>query len=282
MKTNKKWIVNLGKILISILLLYWVFTKIPFREVARLLKSVHFFYLFLGSIFFLLSQVLSAKRLLYFIHTHSFNLSFRNNLELYFLGMFYNFFIPGGIGGDAYKIYLLNKNYSWSIKKLTSALFNDRLSGLMAIILLIFFLLIGLIEYFTLILTLGIPIGIGAFYLFIKYFFRDYQQVFFKTLIFSFGVQTLQVISFVFLLKSIGVMANYEIYSLIFLASSILSLVSFAGIGVRELLFFQASQYLDFNASFSISASLLFTFITAFFSIFGLLFEIKKIKFEPN
>jgi uncharacterized membrane protein YbhN (UPF0104 family) len=57
---------------------------------------------------------------------------------------------------------------------------------------------------------------------------------------------------------------------IVFLGSSILSLISFAGIGVREFLFLQASGYFNFNASVSVSASLLFTVITAFFSLFGL------------
>jgi len=34
--------------------------------------------------------------------------------------MFYNLFLPGGIGGDGYKIYLLNKLSNKSIKSLTT------------------------------------------------------------------------------------------------------------------------------------------------------------------
>jgi uncharacterized protein (TIRG00374 family) len=90
-----------------------------------------------GAFFFLASQILSVKRLDFYLKANSFNLSFRSNLELYFLGMFYNFFIPGGIGGDAYKVYILNKKLGWELKKITSTIFNDRLSGLLAICVLI-------------------------------------------------------------------------------------------------------------------------------------------------
>ena len=77
-------------------------------------------------------------------------------------------------------------------------------------------------------------------------------------------------------------MQGFIYYSLLFLASSILSLLSFAGIGVREMLFLQASKYFDFSAQYSVSASLLFTVITAFFSLFGLYFQLRKLNLSQK
>ena len=107
----KKLLINFAKIFISIALLYFVFQKIPFREVTVLWAKTNVFYLVMAAILFLASQIISTKRLELYFEANDFHLSFRSNLELYFLGMFYNFFIPGGIGGDAYKVYLLNKNF---------------------------------------------------------------------------------------------------------------------------------------------------------------------------
>lgn len=274
----KKILLNSVKIGVSLALLYFVFKKIPFSEVGAVLKKVHVLWLIVAAFFFLVSQILSAKRLEFFLKTREFHLSFRSNLKLYFLGMFYNFFIPGGIGGDAYKIYLLHKKFGWSAKTLTSALFNDRLSGLLAICVLILLFSATLFEMqWTVLFLLAATAGISLTFFITKRFFSTFQPVFFHGLAISVFIQILQILCFVFLLKSLGIGGHYIIYSIVFLASSVLSLISFAGIGVREMLFLQASQYFSFEPTVSVSASLLFTLITAVFSLFGWLFQLRKL-----
>lgn len=277
----KKLLINFAKIFISIALLYFVFQKIPFREVTVLWTKTNVFYLGMAAILFLASQIISTKRLELYFKANDFNLSFRSNLELYFLGMFYNFFIPGGIGGDAYKVYLLHKNFGWSAKKITSSLFNDRLSGLLAICVLILIFSFNLLEakFFPILFVL-LLVGFFFTYFLTKKLFSNYTTVFFKAFSYSFLVQILQVISFIFLLKSLDVTDNFTIYAVVFLASSVLSLISFAGIGVREMLFLQASKWFSFHPEISVSASLLFTMITAFFSLFGVIFQIRKLNLK--
>ena len=274
----KKIATNFLKIFISITLLILVFRKIPFREVTGLWKNLDVFFLILAAVFFLISQIISTKRLENYLHTVNFPLSFRSNLELYFLGMFYNFFIPGGIGGDAYKIYLLNKKLGWNAKKLTSVIFNDRLSGLLAICVLTLLLSISLFEIqFSVLILMLIFAGIFITHFITKKIFPNFRNIFFLSFFLSIIVQSLQIISFIFLLKSLGLKADFIIYSIVFLCSSVLSLISFSGIGVREILFLQASKYFAFQPQISVSASLLFTFITAFFSLFGLIFQLRKL-----
>lgn len=276
----KKLALNLGKILISVLLLYFVFTKIPFKEVTALWKTINVYYLSVAALFFLASQILSAKRLGLFFVQNEFPLSFASNLKLYFLGMFYNFFIPGGIGGDAYKVYVLHKKFGWSAKKLTASLFADRLSGLIAICLisciLAFFALEDYRWWFLPVFILGIVVGYFVF----KKILTTFKSIYWRSVALSFGVQALQLICFVLLLKSVGVTSGFLAYALVFLASSVLSLVSFAGIGVREMLFLQAAKYFAFSPQFSVSASLLFTLITAFFSLFGVYFQLRTLNLK--
>jgi glycosyltransferase 2 family protein len=37
------------------------------------------------------------------------NIPEKHIIQLYLLGIYYNLFLPGGIGGDGYKIYLLKQ-----------------------------------------------------------------------------------------------------------------------------------------------------------------------------
>ena len=53
------------------------------------------------------------------------------------IGIFYNFFIPVGVGGDAYKGVLMNKKFQWSLKKIYKVLILDRLIGFGVIVCLI-------------------------------------------------------------------------------------------------------------------------------------------------
>ena len=130
---SKKNLKVLLKLLISIGLLYFVYQKINFTDLKITYKTSNPAYLLVGSLFFIASQLLSSYRLNYIFHKSHFPLSQRSNLQLYFVGMFYNFFIPGGIGGDAYKVYLLNKKFDWKLKTITQNVLVDRLIGLIAI-----------------------------------------------------------------------------------------------------------------------------------------------------
>ena len=278
MKKVKKIGITLLKIGVSFLLLYWVFKKIPFREVWGLIVESNFVYLTLALVAFVFSQVVSSLRLVQFLEVQNYHLSKITNWKLYLIGMFYNFFIPGGIGGDAYKIYILNKKFQWNVKKLTSAIFSDRLVGLMAIVVLIQIFAIALFETpwkWALLGTAFISV-IGGFFFF-KLFFKTYQSIFTKTFLYSIGVQLLQVFSVFCILKAIAPVDSVWIYLVVFLLSAILSLISFSGIGVREWLFMKAAVLYHFDPQISVSAALVFTIMTAFVSLFGIWYQNRNI-----
>ena len=88
------------------------------------------------------------------LNSNQYEISFINNFILYLLGIFYNFFIPGGFGGDAYKFYLMNKNYNWDLKKLFKLLVFDRLIGLGALVCILLFIIQNFIFKLSLIITI--------------------------------------------------------------------------------------------------------------------------------
>jgi uncharacterized membrane protein YbhN (UPF0104 family) len=192
--------------------------------------------------------------------------------------MFYNFFIPGGIGGDAYKIYVLNKKFKWEVKTLTSAVFVDRFTGLTAIGILISLLSYNLLPYKFLIwlIPIAIVLIIIVAYFILKHFFLKFLNIFYKTLGISILVQLLQIASVIFIIMSLGSHDNYLNYILIFLISSVLSIFSFSGIGIREYIFYEASILLEIDSSFAVTIGLIFSIITAMISLFGIVFHFKN------
>jgi len=277
MKKNRNLIFTFLKIALTFILLYIVFSNIPLNDVWIVLKKSNPILLFLALVSFILSQLVSANRLLQLLKWSGFMLDSKKNYILYLVGFFYNFFIPGGIGGDAYKIYILNKEYKWSVKKLTTVVFVDRLMGLIAIgILMVLFCLF--IPYFTnqnLVWLLFVVLAVGLIfsYFFIKWLFSSFLGIFLKSVLKSILIQLLQCICIVFLLSSISKTDDYIIYIIAFLLSSVLSVLSFSGIGVREMILYQASTLFAFDSMKAVTIGLLFSILTAFVSLFGIYFN---------
>lgn len=279
---NNKIVKTLAKIGVSILLLYLVFTKIDFNQVIKLYETSNPFYLVLAILLFVASQFISSLRLNYIFHQNQFHLSQVSNLKLYFVGMFYNFFIPGGVGGDAYKVYILNKQFGWKPKQLTKCVFVDRLIGLLAIFSLL--ILMGGYLFFSnsLLFLVSIVIALASFFiakLIMVRVFKNSNTYYNYSFGYSLVIQLLQVgvivcIIKAFQLKVVGIIS----YCFVFLISSVLSVVSFAGFGAREYIFLKASTFLNTQETIATSIGLSFNIITALISLIGLAFIINKVR----
>src|SRR5688572_2789467 len=121
------------KITVTLLCLYFVYRKIDLQQLQKELKDINVFYLFPALLFFIISKIISSFRLNTFFRETGIVLKENINLKLYWLGMFYNLFLPGGIGGDGYKIYLLQKYFKVNVKKIIAAVFIDRVSGVLVL-----------------------------------------------------------------------------------------------------------------------------------------------------
>ncbi len=286
MANSRKKGITLLKILFSFVLLYFVFTKIQFREVWDILKGSNLGYLFIALLFFILSKVLSAFRLNLYIHQINIFLTQLSNLKLYLLGMFYNLFLPGGIGGDAYKGYVLKKKYEVKTKSVVSILVLDRLNGLLLIFViscvLALFLDEGRLQPYNFLFGIAIVLSIIVFWLFNKRFFSFVYSVFWKSLGFSALVQLAQLASVLFILKAFDVDGNTIAYLFIFLISSIVSVLplTIGGIGSREVVFYYGALWLGLDESTSVSISMLFFLITATVSLLGIIYHFRKPKLE--
>ena len=279
----KKLLKTILKFLISGTALYIVFNNISWAAVEDTLRGANFFYLLLATLFFVLSKVLSAFRLQEFFRCIELEISSKYNLRLYWIGMFYNLFLPGGIGGDGYKVYLLNKQYGIKVKPLIQASLIDRISGLVSLLVLVgigFFFLeetnfpAWLIYLDVACLLLVFPV----LYLLARVFFRPFTPALAKSMAWSLAVQLSQVVSAAFILFGLGEGENPLAYMVLFLISSFVSIFPFTigGIGSREITFLIGYQYLGIDETISVSLSLLFTLISAIVSFGGIFMKAEK------
>ncbi len=281
-KSAKQFLKLFLKITISILCIVFVFKNIDVEQVLITLTSLNYFYLILAAIFFILSKFISSIRLNHFFKDSGVIISEIDNLKLYLLGMYYNLFLPGGIGGDGYKIYYLNNLKNYSKKELLIAILADRISGLVALgILLVVIGLFIIPAYWIKILLVSFTlISITAYYLITVYKFKSFKKSFLLTNTQGLLVQLAQVACVYFLLVSVQVDGNYLSYLFIFLISSVVAILPFTigGLGAREITFMYGSQFLFLDIASAITISLLFYLITAIVSFGGIYYSFKGVR----
>ncbi|GAB3912702.1 lysylphosphatidylglycerol synthase transmembrane domain-containing protein [Larkinella knui] len=267
------------KIALSALSLWLVFRKIEPERVWVILSRAHIGWLVVATGLFILSKVASAERLQVLFAQAGLRLRRLPNLKLYWLGMYYNLFLPGGIGGDGYKVYLLNRLTGTSVKVLISATLVDRLIGLLPLLysLAVFVVLVPEVSLWLefqvgWLWLITIPLLHFAAKSLLKRFLPPFYPAYERSVDLSGLVQGLQMLQILALIQAVDAQGKPETYVLLFLVSSIVATIPFTigGAGARELTFLLGAQALNVPADAAVSVSLLFYIITAVVSLAGL------------
>ena len=281
-KRIKNYLKLLLKLSLSVLALYVVIQRIDLNETKNIFIHANIFLLIVALFFFNVSKIISAFRLGSYFASIELILDNLYNLKLYYVGMFYNLFLPGGIGGDGYKVYLLNRQFKTSIKDLIAASLLDRISGLVALAFLAFilscFIDLSSPGNWALWTIIGcLVICYPTYYIIYRLLFRKFLAVFHQTNLMSIGVQFLQLVCAWFILFAIGVNDLYLEYLVVFLVSSVVAVLPFTigGVGARELVFVFSAEYLSIDTNTAVAFSILFFLITAFSSFTGIFFDAK-------
>ena len=281
----KKLLKPLLQLLVTSLALYLVLRKTDVAKLFGIIRSANPWYLLLSLFFFNISKLFNAVRLNRFFKAIGIELSAMYNLKLYYLGMFYNLFLPGGIGGDGYKIYVLQKNHGMKMIDVFHAVLWDRICGIIALVFLSVILLLP--STFALKLPQLVPYAwflLGALYplalLLNKLFYKQFIGVFTITALESLLVQIAQVISAFFILQAISLQANHIDYLAIFLISTVSTIlpITIGGAGAREVTFYYLLNFIQLETNAGVALSLIFFGISALSSLAGVLTKIRHEK----
>lgn len=276
----KKRLKLVVQLLVAALAIYLVIGQIDLQEYKRQILGLDPLWLALAIVAFNASKILSAFRLNYFFKSLGLSLGSVYNLKLYYLGMLYNQVFPGGIGGDGYKVYLLNKLYQTPVKGLIAATLLDRISGVVALGFLAFITaLLGStaewLEGLNFLLWVGLIVAYPAYYALVHYFFPSYKKYNHITNLQAIGVQGLQLICAYFMLQALGIEAGYMDYFTLFLVSSVAAALPVSapgGIGVREWVMVEGAVIFALNESAAAAFASIFFIITLFSSLLGAFF----------
>lgn len=268
------------KITVTSVCLWYVSGKIDFAKAGAVLKSANWFYLFLALIAFIISKLLSAIRLNIYFRNINIHLPGWQNIKLYWLGMFYNLFLPGSISGDAYKVILLSKRYGIPYKKTTAAVLLDRISGLLGLglILAVYSIIVLHDNLLIAAIIAGAALGVIALFFVSRYWLKDFMAGFWPTLLWGIAVQGMQVICAYLIMATLDIPLMETEYIFLFLVSSIVAVLplTIGGLGAREIVFLEGSKYFGLLQEPSVVISILFYLVTFFTSAWGMIYVFRN------
>jgi uncharacterized membrane protein YbhN (UPF0104 family) len=253
-----------GKLLFILFAFYLLSYKLRFEEVYKIISGASLGFLIIALIFSHLSLLASAYRSRYYFSRYGCDVKPGFAIKLYYIGTFYNILLPGGIGGDGYKVYLIGKLKSFSRIKSLRIMLYERVNGFYALCVLGFLLnfisdFVAVIPYLFE-LNLSLLFLVTPCYLFgIKYVLKDEVETASIAALYSFVVQILQLVMFIAILYALKVnLVTVEIINLsvLFVIASIVAIIpiSIGGVGLRELTFLYGTTFIN-NADQSIAVA---------------------------
>ena len=265
------------KIAVTVLCFWYISHKINFAQAWKALLQANWAILLLAVAAFAFSKLLASFRLNINFRNINIRLKEWNNIKLYWLGMFYNLFLPGSISGDAYKVIVLTKKYKAPYKKTTAAVLLDRFSGLLALGIILSFYGVWVLNSALAdgVLLLGAVLAIVILYLFVRFFLKDFLPGFWPTFFWGMAVQIFQVVCLYCILLSLHLPLHQAEWIFIFLIASVVSVLPISlggGLGTREVVFAEGAHFFHINPQLGVIISLLFYLSNLLSSVWGAYF----------
>jgi uncharacterized membrane protein YbhN (UPF0104 family) len=277
-----KFLLRIG---LSVCLLAWLMSRTNLDDLLTAFLDLSFFAWAVAFLMYLASQVISSIRWYFLAHALDFTGPWSIYLKYYFVGMYFNLFLPTSVGGDVLKMHFISRGEPKKLRA-TYSILADRLFGLTAMLLLgAGAVLIGhgiLPHYFEHLLCvvgiciiaslLGLPIAykllssiwpeIGK-RLAVLLVFWEKPKALFAALSLSFILQALGMGAVALLAKDMGLDPPVVFYFAAFPMVAILTIlpISFNGIGIRE------GGFIFFLGLKGISAEKALTLSLSFFAI---------------
>src|SRR3982074_495247 len=130
----KKTLLTIVQLLVTSALLYWVFHDPKVREaMAAAIRDADYRWIGAAILMYVVVEFGAMVRWPILVKVQGINVSNARVVALFFIGMFYNQFLPGGTGGDIVKTYLLWKETPTKKPGALLAVLFDRMIGLITL-----------------------------------------------------------------------------------------------------------------------------------------------------
>ena len=131
----KKILVTLFQLSVTVGVLYWVYHDPNRRaQMAEAIRNADYRWVGIGILAYVVVEIAAAFRWHVLLKVQKIHLTLPRLTGLFFIGMFYNQFLPGGTGGDIMKSYYLLKETPDKKAGALLAVVFDRFIGLVALV----------------------------------------------------------------------------------------------------------------------------------------------------
>ena len=269
------------KACLSVLILYLVIRSIDTRHLLEVFRRVNPAWLAWAAGWFVFSKILGAFRYNDLLKTDHIRLKDRQQLQLYWLGMYYNLLLPGGISGDGYKIKVLMDAFKRPFRRLFSITLYDRISGVIALaqLALLLALAIAQLQAWSGLLAGIFVLSIPASKILFDRMIGAGSRIWAHTSLQSLGVQLTQSIAILGIIFALRQPEQWLGYSLVFLVSSVVAMLPFTigGAGARELTFLWGARILDLNAEHAVAIAFIFYLVSTAVALYGMRYSFSQI-----
>lgn len=236
---------------VSLGLLAYLFSKIDLGSVGRALQNLHPVYFAVAWFSFFSLQFVGIFRWRIMVRLQRFERSFGQLASFYFVGLFFNLFLPTSIGGDLGKCYYLAESRSDILRAVTTVL-ADRISGMIALLCIASIALLAggslmvpvWMTFFTLAGTVLLILGLLIPFVFpgllrryeLPYRYWENPRFMAVSLVLSFFIQLSVVMISMIIGQAVDVVVPWKSYFVIIPLVTVAGMVpiSLNGLGIRE------------------------------------------------
>jgi hypothetical protein len=304
---DKKANLKILRFLLSAVLIVILFWQIGWAKIFQSLHQVDPLAILIALVLTLISIVLSAYKWQILIFTQGFSPSLKTLTSLYFIGLFFNNFLPTSIGGDIVRIYELGKKIghqqyaaasviaeriiaalSLGLLVVISLLLNYKMSQPFLQPILVFIVVCGLLFWLSKYSTISnsfLEKMSGQIALVVEPFTKNLASLlrldfaFLRVMFYSILFHLTVILINLFLFQAIGAqvpLIYYFIFIPIILALSMLP-ISFNGLGIREAGYAYFFSKVGLPAAQAVAVSIYFFLVVSLISLIGgVLFAIQK------
>ena len=125
----RKFLMQIGKFLVSGLLIGLIVRQIGIQELIDLMMQINRFWLFIALTVFTFSHLLGSFQWWILLRHQQVKISIRTTIGFYFVGLFFNNFLISQLGGDLFRVADIHR-YAKDDAAAVTTVFLDRLAGL--------------------------------------------------------------------------------------------------------------------------------------------------------
>lgn len=262
---------------ITIAAMALAFSQVPAHEVMPMLTAIPWPYLLCALLLTHAGQIISAMRTRYYLQCQQVELPANPALRLHYVGGLFNAFLPGGVGGDAYKAWWLKRHRQERLLNMVTLMIAGRLNGLWALGILLCIMggcsapIRQLVPYAAWLFVIAALAGTAGYSLFARMVLREPVRQQMRAAIYSLGVQLMLVAVAYALCSGLGLNAAAPEYVVLFMLSCMLAMLplSIGGIGIRELALLHGSRLLGLSEQSGIALAFAFTLLALTIPVVG-------------